>query len=165
MKITHPFSAALIAGLLILPLAAQALETSLSFEGNLTTLPPCTLKDGEQLEVDFGKNISIRKIDGSHFRTDLNYQVSCEETANEELALTLSLMGEPMLFNGDALQSSQQGLGIKIYQNNKVFKPGETIVITPDSQPRLEAVPVKDPDAKLTEGTFEAWATLSAQYQ
>lgn len=165
MKIISLLPIVFSIGLLIPPLTAAAIEGDIAFEGDLYSLPQCTISEGARVEVNFGDSVSIRKIDGSQYRTAMNYQIDCEETSKGELALTLSLIGEAATFDGDALRSDRQSLGIKIYRGNTVFKPGETIEINKDAAPILEAVPVKDPNGKLTQGTFEAWATLSAQYQ
>ncbi|MGP2705730.1 fimbrial protein, partial [Serratia marcescens] len=56
-------------------------------------------------------------------------------------------------------------LGIRIYQNAQPFKVGSALPIDPAKPPVLEAVPVGKSGETLTEGAFEATATLRADYQ
>ncbi|WP_279044368.1 hypothetical protein [Cedecea davisae] len=59
------------------------------------------------MEVNFGDSVSIRKIEGSQYRTAMNYQIDCQEVTKGDLALTLSLIAEPAAFDGDALRSAK----------------------------------------------------------
>ncbi|WNN46702.1 fimbrial protein [Winslowiella toletana] len=140
-------------------------EADMTFRGTLIEPPPCTINDGNQVDVDFGERVGINKVNGVNYRQPLNYQIVCEKSAASSLALTLSLSGAQTGFDNEALLSSKENLGIRVYQNDQPFTPGSSLAIDLSSPPRLEAVPVKNAGSTLTEGAFEAWATLRADYQ
>lgn len=140
-------------------------EADMTFRGTLIEPPPCTINDGNQVDVDFGERVGINKVNGVNYRQALNYQIVCEKSTDSSLALTLSLNGAQAGFDNEALLSSKENLGIRVYQNDQPFTPGSSLAIDLSSPPRLEAVPVKNAGSTLTEGPFEAWATLRADYQ
>lgn len=140
-------------------------EADMTFHGTLIEPPPCTINDGNQVEVDFGDRVGINKVDGVNYRQPLNYQITCDKAVGGPWALTLSLSGDAAGFDNDALLTDKAGLGIRVYQNDKPFAPNSTLKINLANRPVLEAVPIKQAGATLTEGVFEAWATLRADYE
>ncbi|WP_372242303.1 fimbrial protein [Serratia marcescens] len=140
-------------------------DVDMTFRGTLIEPPPCTINDGERVDVDFGERVGINKVDGVNYRQIMNYQITCDNAGSGSWALTLSLTGAAAGFDEQALQTNKTDLGIRVYQNDKPFTPGSTLVIDISNPPRLEAVPVKREGATLTEGAFESWATLRADYQ
>ncbi|EPN2807064.1 fimbrial protein [Serratia marcescens] len=159
-------NALLLAGMLSLHGVALAEgDADMTFHGTLIEPPPCTINDGERVDVDFGDRVGINKVDGVNYRQMMNYQIICDNAASGTWALTLSLSGNAAGFDKDALMSSKDNMGIRVYQNDEPFTPGSTLNIDLANPPRLEAVPVKKDGSTLTEGAFEAWATLRADYQ
>ncbi|WP_422396826.1 fimbrial protein [Serratia ureilytica] len=140
-------------------------DVDMTFRGTLIEPPPCTINDGERVDVDFGERVGINKVDGVNYRQIMNYQITCDNAGSGSWALTLSLTGAVAGFDEQALQTNKTDLGIRVYQNDKPFAPGSTLAIDISNPPRLEAVPVKREGATLTEGAFESWATLRADYQ
>ncbi|POW88416.1 pilus assembly protein [Serratia marcescens] len=157
-------------GLLLVGSLAAGYSTALAagdmaFKGTLIEPPPCTINDGNLVDVDFGDRVGINKVDGVSYRQPMNYQIKCGGGGSGSWALTLSLIGTAASFDNNALKTNKDDLGIRIYQNDKPFTPGSTLSVTLGSEPHLEAVPVKNSGATLTEGAFEALATLRADYQ
>ncbi|WP_440515023.1 fimbrial protein [Serratia sarumanii] len=157
----------LLTGLLWSVVTAQAKdnEAGMTFYGTLITPPPCAISDGGRIDVDFGDRVGINKVDGTNYRQSMNYQVRCENGSGSNWLLSLSLIGAATGFDKNALQTSKTDLGIRVYENGQPFTPGSRLSISLANQPLLEAVPVKRTGATLTEGSFEAWATLQADYQ
>ncbi|AKG68218.1 pilus assembly protein [Serratia fonticola] len=147
------------------PAQAKDGEADITFHGTLITSPPCTINDDNRIDVDFGERVGINKVDGVSYRQLINYQITCREGDPGQWAMTLSLSGNAAGFDNEALLTDKANLGIRVYQNDQPFTPNTTLKIDRDNPPRLEAVPVKNTGATLTEGTFEAWATLRAEYQ
>ncbi|MDK7100078.1 fimbrial protein [Klebsiella aerogenes] len=139
-------------------------ETDMMFHGTLIAPPPCTINDGERIDVDFGDRVGVSKVDGVNYRIPVNYHISCEQSGSN-WAMRLSLNGTPADFDSDALSSNITDLGIRIYRNDVAFTPNSVVDIDPENPPVLEAVPVKRVGAILNEGAFESWATLLADYQ
>lgn len=140
-------------------------EADMTFHGTLIEPPSCTVNDGNRVDVDFGERVGINKVDGENYRQQLNYQVTCDKAVGGTWALKLSLSGSASGFDNDALLTDRTGLGIRVYQGDKPFPPNTTVKINLANPPRLDAVPVKQAGATLTEGAFEAWATLRADYE
>lgn len=140
-------------------------EGDITFHGTLIAPPPCTISDGNQVDVNFGEQVGINKVDGVNYRRPLNYQITCDSTQGGSWVLSLKLTGETPVFDSQALQTDKTGLGIKIYQNGTLFAPNSTLRINLDNLPTLEAVPIKQDGASLVEGAFEAWASLRADYE
>ncbi|MFI8416180.1 fimbrial protein [Serratia sp. NPDC078593] len=140
-------------------------EGDMTFRGTLIEPLPCTINDNNQLDVDFGERVGINKVNGVNYRQMLNYQIICGDDGRSSWVLTLSLDGSSAAFDKDALMTDKANLGIRIYQNDIPFTPNSTLKIDGSNPPRLEAVPVKNAGTTLTEGSFEAWATLRADYQ
>lgn len=146
------------------PLLAEG-SADMTFRGTLIEPPPCTINDGNQVDVDFGERVGVNKVDGVNYRQMLNYQITCEGGGSGSWVLTLNLSGTATGFDGQALQTNKENLGIRVYQNDQPFTPGSSLAIDLATPPRLEAVPVKNAGSTLAEGGFEAWATLQADYQ
>lgn len=165
---TRTISILLLAGGLmvnIAPALAKGAEADMTLYGTLITPPPCIINDGNQVDVDFGERVGINKLDGVNYRQRLNYQITCDPTLGNSWALRLSLSGGATGFDNEALLTDKTDLGIRIYQNDTPFTPNSTLKINLANPPILEAVPIKQAGATLTEGAFEAWATLRADYE
>lgn len=146
---------------------AEEVKTDMTFHGTLIAPPPCTINDGGMVEVDFGDRVGIDKVDGNNYRQKMNYQITCEKqgSGDKNGTLTLSLNGGAAAFDKDSLATDKADLGIRVYRDNNPFTPNTWIDIELSHPPVLEAVLVKRAGATLSEGTFEAWATLRAEYQ
>ena len=156
----------LLLGILAMNVSLQmANAADMTFHGTLIEPPPCTINDGNKVEVNFGENVGINKVDGVNYRQLVNYQITCDSTGAGGGTPTLSLIGNTSAFDQNALLTNQDNLGIRIYSDDRPFSPGSKLNIDFTNPPRLEAVPVKNVGTALTEGDFEAWATLQADYQ
>lgn len=144
--------------------AAQAAD-NLKFHGTLIAPPVCTINNNETIEVEFG-DVLINKIDGTRYAQDVPYEITCDSTVRDSsMTMTLTLSGSATTFNNAAVTTSVSGLGIELQQNDKPFTLGSSVTINEQSIPTLKAVPVKASGAALTEGEFDATATLQVDYQ
>lgn len=137
---------------------------NLLFKGIITDPKNCEINNEQQIDVDFGENLGIDKIDGDNYRKKINFDIKCpiDETS---LKLTLTFSGNVM--NGDysAIQSNKSGLGIRLLENDRPIRINEGLVFNALNIPKFEAVPVADPSIKLTEGGFEATASILVEYE
>lgn len=136
----------------------------MSFQGELIKAPNCTISEGRVIDVAFGQNIAIRKLDGANYLQTLDYGIRCD-ASTFEWSLSLKVAGQATSFNPAALQTSIEGLGIEIRQNGEPLILGKALLIDPKKPPVLQAVPVKKPDVELTASVFNVTATLTAEYQ
>ncbi len=136
----------------------------MQFRGTLIEPPPCTINDDGIIDVNFGDRVGINKVDGVNYRQNIGYRIRCEPGVGK-WDMLLSLTGTPATFDEAAVQTDRRYLGIRIYQNAQPFKVGSALPVDPAKPPVLEAVPVGKSGETLTEGAFEATATLRAEYQ
>jgi len=141
-------------------LAAE--EAVMRLRGELITPPPCVIKDGGKIDVDFGERVGVNKVDGKNYRQRVDYEITCEpNTLRWQMVLTLK---GAVGFDKAALQTDNENLNIRVYQNNTPFTINSAINIEPGNLPVLEVVPISKPGAVLSEGAFSATATLQAEY-
>ncbi|HBT4620625.1 TPA: fimbrial protein [Klebsiella pneumoniae] len=138
-----------------------------SIRGVIVNKPSCTINDRETIEVNFGDNIGLNKINGDNFRQPIPYKIICDDHT-DSLQLTLKYTGDVADFDADKATVrtfEQSNLGVKLYQNGMPFELGKSINININNIPTLEAVLVRRDGASLLEGEFNAIATLHAEYQ
>ncbi|MGX9743220.1 fimbrial protein [Pseudocitrobacter corydidari] len=144
---------------------STAWADNLNFHGTLITPPVCTINNDKTIEVNFNQ-IIIDNIDGVNYLTDVPWELSCDSSVRSDLlAFSLTYLGTASNYTPDAISTNIQGLGIVLQEDGQVFRPGSTITITESSLPVLKAVPIKKENTTLTEGEFEAFATLQVEYQ
>lgn len=148
-------------------LAVSTASTSMALSGTLVAAPSCTIQNGERIDINFGTNIASSKVDGVNYKQPLNYTVTCQGgTSGAVVKLSLTATGSA--FDTNAIQTSIEDLGIRVYQSGPpltLFELNSSVQIDPDNPPNLEVVPVKKPGVRLQATVFEAWATLQADYQ
>ncbi|ELY6210997.1 fimbrial protein [Cronobacter dublinensis] len=145
------------------PLASQA-DDNMTFHGTLVA-PPCTISQGKAIEVDFGDDLGVNKIDGSNYKQPVNYTVDCETGYSVNNLAVVVDTTHPAAFDSAAVGTDKTGLGIRILVDGAVATFAKRVAVNdPASPPVIEAVPVQDPAVTLTEGAFEATLTLRADY-
>lgn len=156
---------ALAAGLAMMGLNAQSAHAvQVNFRGGLVEALPCTISNGELIEVDFGDNLVIRNLDGVRYSKPLPYQIDCSGVGKVKLSLT----GVPASFDNMAIQTSLPGLGIRILMEGGMPFPWQSSSfgdVDLQSLPQLTAVPVANSAQPPSPGAFTARATLLAEYQ
>ncbi|CAI1011923.1 fimbrial protein [Serratia fonticola] len=153
-------SLAMLLGMLVQP--AKAVQVN--FQGGLVEALPCTINNGDPIEVDFGDNLVIRNLDGVRYSKPIPYQIDCSAAG----VVRLSFKGAPSSFDYAAIQTNLTGLGIRILLKGGVPFPWQTstfVNVDVQSPPVLTAVPVADPAQPPSPGAFTARATLLAEYQ
>ncbi|MDD1135705.1 fimbrial protein [Pseudomonas shahriarae] len=148
----------------ILGIAIPAQAHEVYFTGELVKVPSCVIDEGRIIDVPFGQNIAIRKLDGINYRQTMNYGITCG-ASTLEWSMSLKISGPVTSFNPAALQTSIEGLGIEILQNGVPLILDQALTIDPKNPPTLQAVPVKAPGVELMATGFNATATLTAEYE
>ncbi|AHY09708.1 fimbrial protein [Serratia plymuthica] len=159
MTLLRCFSVVLLLG----SMQAQAFP-NMAFYGTLNAPPPCTINNGEQVDVDFGDRVGVNKVDGQNYMQTVNYRITCVPGVSG-LAMGLKVTGSATGFDDAALQTNITDLGIRLLQNGQAFSLNKRINIDAASPPVLQAVPVKKPGVELKGGAFTVTATLLADYQ
>lgn len=137
---------------------------NVEFTGTLIDPPPCKINDGGQIDVDFEERVGVKKVDGVNYLKTLTYRITCERDISG-LGMTLSFIGQPTSYDGAAVETNLDNLGIRVMANGNPFIMNKPLPINPRNPPVLTAVPVKTPGSTLKIGPFNATATLKAEYQ
>ncbi|APC13662.1 MULTISPECIES: fimbrial protein [Providencia] len=150
-------------------------STSLSFKGNLIDTPPCDIYGTEGINkpvnIQFSK-IAIQRIDGKRFQKNWSLNIDCGANLGSNVSLELNYMGNPVLFDEKALETSRAGIGIRLYNatDSTVIAPNDKKKLTMTNNGRLQiplySIPVKiaKPITPIIEGKFTATATISINY-
>ena len=137
------------------------------FSGTLNDPPPCTVNNDQNVVVDFGDSLGVRKVDGSNYRKPVPYSLTCGPDSPQSglrLVLTAGSSGQAN-FDASAVNSSTPGLAIRLLADGDPVRFDHPYPVSVASPPVLEAVPVKQSGAALAEGAFTAAATLQVDYQ
>lgn len=149
----------------LLPKFPLMAEENMRLHGSLIEPPSCSISDGETIDIDFGDRLGVNKIDGVNYMMPVNYTITCEADAGAR-DMSLTVNGTVTSFDKAAVQTNKEQLGIRLLLSGKPFTLDAPISVDPKRLPVLEAVPVQQPGGKaLSEGAFEATATLQADYQ
>lgn len=160
MRTHHIYLSAILTTLsLFFSHQANALDINVTAK---VLVPPCIVNNGNAVSVDFGNAVIIPKIDGQNYKTTIPYTIQCDTSAPD--ALKLQIRGGGTTFDADALQTSQNGLGIIFYQNGQPLALNKKIDVSYLALPVFEASPIKQAGAKLVGGAFTAGATLAIYY-
>ena len=136
----------------------------MSFHGTLVE-PPCSINSGKVINVVFGNDLGVNKIDGINYKQDINYTVTCDggyTPSQLELVIDTTYQAD---FEASAIQTDKEGLGIQILVDGQPVDFAKPLAFNPSALPKLEAVPVQRLGAVLTEGAFSATMTLRTDYQ
>lgn len=150
--------------------ATEATSQPIELTGTLIEPPACTINSGNDIDVFFGDNVGINRVDGINYQQPVDYQIMCEVPPDGEVVtLGIIMTGTPTEFDSAAVQaqidgSSSTDLGIKLTLGGDDFTLNKRVDIG-KGQPVLMAVPVKKPGSTLPEGGFHATATLLADYE
>ncbi|OAT24997.1 MrfF family protein [Proteus myxofaciens ATCC 19692] len=150
--------------LAISPLGVNADEPNLKLFGTLLIPSPCVIQDNGVIDVDFGYNVGVNRVDGINYTQPVNYTLKCEDSL-QGADLGLSIIGPKSQFDDAGLQTNVADLAIHMTRDGQPFTLNEKFTISPNKPPVIKAVPVKKPGATLKEGPFEVTATLLAEYQ
>ncbi|WP_447907996.1 fimbrial protein [Serratia fonticola] len=142
----------------------SALAVDVLFSGTLQEPPPCEINNGNLIDVDFGNKVGISRINGVNYKQRLAYTITCAP-GSPALSLGLSFNGAETSFDSAAVKTDKNGLGVRLLHDGTPFTMNTRLPINAASPPILEAVPVRDPAVTLTDGAFDATATLLADYQ
>lgn len=148
---------------LLLPSSLMAAE-NMQFHGTLVA-PPCSISDDQIIEVAFGDNLGVDKIDGTNYKQPVKYTVDCKAGyAVNNLAIVIDTTAAT-LFDPSAIQTDKPGLGIRILVDGVAATFAKQIAVNdPASPPVIEAVPVQEQSVTLSEGAFDATMTLRTDY-
>ncbi|MBN6032026.1 fimbrial protein [Pantoea ananatis] len=140
--------------------------TTLTVRGILVETPECVVNNQEPIDVDFGEDVVISRINGIDYKkTRIIYSLLCTSLAKQGLKVTIS--GEPAAFNASLLATSKPALGIQLMHEDATLTPGNSVAFNyhDGTLPELWAVLVVQSNALPTAGTFTGNGTMVFEYQ
>jgi len=137
--------------------------TAINISGTIMAPPPCVINGDWTIQVDFGQNVVISRIDGSNYLKTIDYTLECKSQSKN--AMKMMIEGSGAEFDSGVLQTFTPNLGIALKQNGQPLRLNQWLNFTYPMQPVLQAVPVKKVGANLPTGPFFAGATLKVDYQ
>lgn len=144
-----------------IPLNAYAM-TDVTVRVTVMEPPSCVINGNRVIDVDFGE-VLINRVDGNNYKQDINYTLECQGGTNK--IMKMKVQGTPTYFDGSALQTNIESFGISLLSNGGLARINDWIYFIYPDKPKLQAVPVKNPGAKLSGGQFSAAATLMVNYE
>lgn len=152
-----------LGGLLLLgsTLAEAAAMTTINVTVTVAA-PGCVINNGRPIEVDFGSNVMTNRVDGSNYKTAVDYTLDCESVSSN--AMKMQIQGGAAA-GGKWLSTSKRGLAISFLSNGTSQPVNTWFNFSWQNKPKLEAVPVKTGSEALTGGEFSAVATMMVDYQ
>lgn len=150
--------------------AATATHDSVKIQlsGTLIKSPPCTFNGGQDVDVDFGDHVMIKKIDGvAYDQQEVRYNLVCNTSdSNYDPQLQMTFQGTGASFGSGLLATDRSGLGIQFKTASNNLSLSVPLKFNyAEGPPKIYAVLTKDPSTQLTGGAFSATATLSVDYQ
>ncbi|CAI1948977.1 MULTISPECIES: fimbrial protein [Serratia] len=139
---------------------------NMRFYGTLISPPPCTINNGQMIEVNFGDDLLTTKVDGVNYSRPINYTLDCTVAGNK--AVRMMIQGTASSFDNSVLATAERtGLAIAVKPEavDQVLPINSWMRLTTQSAPKLRAVPVRASWMELTPGAFTAGATLLVDYQ
>lgn len=144
--------------------AASAKDVNMTFHGTLVA-PPCTISNGQTIEVDFGDDLGVEKIDGNNYKQNVNYSITCTTGYTPYNLAVVVDTASPASFDSSAIQTDKPDLGIRILVDGQPATFAQRVAVSDSTTPpKIEAVPVQSLGAVLSAGTFEASMTLRVDY-
>lgn len=117
----------------------------------------CTLNDDRESNINFG-NVTIQFIDGIRYSTPVPFNISCPKSYNGEQEVYISATASS--FDTKAVQTSNPNVGIRLILNGENIEINKSQNIDWRIENKLNAVPVKKNNVKISAGNFTASATM-----
>ncbi|MEQ5112162.1 fimbrial protein [Providencia vermicola] len=117
----------------------------------------------QPITVNLG-DITIKKIDGVQYETDIPYTIDCEDSAQNP-KLKLKFDGASSPFNANLLKTQDPNLGLRFKAGNTLLNLGAWEYFNYATRPTLSVVPVTSQTGGVKDGELDASATLSVEYQ
>lgn len=137
--------------------------TTIKVTVTIVAPPPCVINNNSPIEVAFGNDVMINRINGSYKKQPVNYSVECENAPDN--AMKMQIQGTAASFDVDVLKTTKDDLGVELLRDGKRQPINRWVNFTYPHIPLFEAVLVKGAGDKLSGGKFSAGATMKVEYQ
>jgi type 1 fimbria pilin len=136
---------------------------TINVKGIIRNPPPCIINNNQLIDVDFGDELAINKVDGKNYRQNIDYSIVCSGVSSENIKI--SIQGSSTDFDNATLQTNMPDLGVELQNDGVKLNVGDWVNSTWPDLPVLQAVPVKRTGSNLATGEFNAGATMVVDWQ
>ena len=167
MRLVNMFKPLILVGLSsLISVAASAKETSIaiSFSGVLVDAAACYFAGPQPIEVAFGSQVVVEKIDGKEYMAEIPFRLICSELGSNSMRFRIQ-GPSTSIAERSVLNAGKNGLGIALYNGQSTVNPNSWYSFSYPNPPNLTAAPIKNSNANLTLGSFSMTATLVIEYQ
>jgi len=128
----------------------------------------CIFNGGNPIQVDFG-DIGSEGLDGSRYMQDLAIDFVCSggDFDNGSKNIKLTVRADVSDFSADYFKTDKPDLGIKLTSREGIVRPNITYLVQSNQNSgrwQLSAAPFAKPGASISEGEFNASATVIASF-
>lgn len=144
------------------PLASkEAANMNIRIGGFVQVAEECEFAvDDEELFIDF-HDIFIDQINDGEYKKRVDYKFKCPPDAPQD-SIALSITGDPVDWDPTLYASLMDGIAVRVTDDGKMIKPGDTMRVAPDGSSDVEVELVKKEGARLSAGsTFYAALVLT----
>ena len=139
--------------------ALQTIDTRVQISVSVTSLP-CVVNNNQQIDINFGDDVIITKIDGYYKKMPVVYSVECKGGMSTP---QIAISGIGASFDANMLKTNNDDLAVAFMQENMPFPINQWASFNATS--KLTAVLRKRDGVRLSSGAFDAWATMMVEYR
>ncbi|WP_367671772.1 fimbrial protein [Serratia symbiotica] len=124
----------------------------------------CEINNGRNIDVDFGRVNRwslISDSSDSQFRRQVDVPYNCTNPVSMSIAITLS--ADRATFSNDAIKTSNDNLGVQMFENGQLVKPGDSVhtqLVKGIGSSQFEFVLIKNANSTVNTGDFTGRAVL-----
>lgn len=137
--------------------------TYINITGTLVDTPECVVNGNDIVDIDFGNDVLISRINSGNYKKQIAYSAICGAVAQN--GLTITIRGKDAGFGSGLLGAGKEGLGIRLYEDTNIVSAGEEIQFDYPNFPNLYAELVKDDKSTMSTGEFLGSATMVIGFQ
>lgn len=135
----------------------------INISGIIIDTPECVVNGNDSVDVDFGNDVLISRINSGDYKKRIEYSPECGNVAQNGLTLTIS--GSNAGFGTGLLGVGREGLGIRLFKGTDIVSAGEKMQFEYPNFPLLYAELVKDEASTISSGEFFGSATMVIGFQ
>lgn len=133
------------------------------FHGLLVDVAPCETNNSNPVQVDFGDEVFVTRIENDYYSRDVDFSFDCDTATIPELQIKIE--GETVDFNTEALKTDTNDLAVIFYNGDKLFELNRWFLFSYKTPPKLRAVLIKNDNVELSGSHFTAQGSLIVDYQ
>lgn len=130
----------------------------------------CVFNNGELISIEFGE-VASTGLNGTNYQQPVPIKIQCQGVNFESgsASIALSISGKTTPFSNELLNTDKADLGILLKRNGQIISPGVFYPLPNMSGNTgswdLIASPIANTGTEISEGEFNASATIVAKFQ